>query len=85
MSETSLPVRGQQPAQRAQLRIVRGGREDAVLRRKQFEEMHPEIVITPPRTPSGRWTAHRDGNALASGYELSALLDTLTRLLGKQP
>ena len=71
--------------QPARLRVISGGLDDAVLRRKQFEDAHPEIVITPPGTRTCLWTAHRDGTILASGYQLSALLDTLDRLPREQP
>ena len=50
-----------------------------------FEDAHPEIVITSPGPRTCLWTAHRDGTILASGYQLSALLDTLGRLPGGQP
>jgi hypothetical protein len=42
-------------------------------------------VIIPPGPRTCLWTAHRDGTLLASGYQLSALLDTLDRLPGEQP
>jgi hypothetical protein len=61
-----------------------GGLDEPVLRRKQFERAHPEIVITPPGAHACLWTAHRDGKILASRYQLSALLDTLSWLLGEQ-
>ena len=69
----------------AVLRIIGGGLDDTVVRRKRFEDAHPEIVIAPPRTQASMWTARRDGKTLASGYHLGALLDTLGRLLTKQP
>ena len=72
-------------AARPQLRIVGGGLQDTVVRRKRFGEAHPEIVITPPGTQASMWTARRAGKTLASGYYLDALLDTLDWLLGKQP
>jgi hypothetical protein len=72
-------------AARPQLRIIGGGLDDTVVRRKRFEDAHPEIVITPPRTQASMWTARRDGKTLASGYHLGALLDTLGRLLARQP
>jgi hypothetical protein len=88
----SLPARGTQPVapghaarQPVRLRVISGGLDDAVLRRKQFEDAHPEIVITAPGSRTCLWTAHRDGTMLASGYQLSALLDTLDRLPGGQP
>jgi hypothetical protein len=88
------PLRGRVPAvpghavpraARPQLRIISGGPDDTVVRRKRFEDAHPEIVITPPQTQASMWTARRDGKTLASGYRLGALLDTLGRLLAKQP
>jgi hypothetical protein len=88
---SSLPVRGGQPGtpghaapRRARLRAISGGLDEAVVRRKQFESEHPQIVITPPGTSTCLWTARRDSTILASRYELSALLDTLGRLLAKQ-
>jgi hypothetical protein len=81
----SLPARGSQPgAARARLRVVGGGLAEAVVRKRQFERAHPEIVITAPGTQTCLWTARRDGTRLASGYELSTLLDTLARLLDNQ-
>jgi hypothetical protein len=67
--------------ERARLRVVSGGLDEAVARRKQFEGAHPEIVITPPGTRNRLWTARRDGTTLASGYQLSFLLDTLGRMV----
>ena len=89
---SSLPARGRAAdapghaaRQPTRLRVISGGLDDAVLRRKQFEDAHPEIVITAPGPRTCLWTAHRDGTLLASGYQLSALLDTLGRLPGEQP
>jgi hypothetical protein len=42
-------------AERPPLRVVGGGAEDAVVRRRRFEQAHPEAVILPPC--SGRWRA----------------------------
>jgi hypothetical protein len=90
----SQPLAGREPgvlgpaaprAVRPLLRLVDGGLDDAVVRRKRFEEAHPEIVITSPQTQASLWRARRDGNTLASGYYLGALLDSLDWLLGKQP
>jgi len=72
-------------AARPQLRVIGGGLEDTVVRRKQFEDAHPEIVITLPKTQASLWTARRDGKTLASEYHLGDLLDTLSWLLEKQP
>lgn len=69
--------------QPTRLRVISGGLDEAVLRRKRFEGVHPDIAITPPGKPACLWTAHRDGTMLASAYQLSALLDTLARLLGE--
>jgi hypothetical protein len=69
----------------ARLRVVGGGLDEAVLRREQFEGAHPDIVITPPGPHTCLWTAHRHGRMLASGYQLSALLDTLSWQLARQP
>jgi hypothetical protein len=95
MSRNSgLPLRGGQPGARGhaapelarpRLRVVSGGLDEAVVRRKRFEDAHPEIVITPPGTRSCLWTACRDGKTLANGYQLGALLDTLGWLLARQP
>jgi hypothetical protein len=88
------PLRAREPAvpgdagpraARPQLRVIGGGLDDTVVRRKRFEVAHPEIVITPPGTQASMWTARRDGKTLASGYHLGALLDTLGRLLAQQP
>jgi len=87
-ANSSLPARGSQPGapgHAARLRVISGGLDDAVLRRKQFEDTHPEVVITAPGPHTCLWTAHRNGTLLASGYQLSALLDTLDRLPGEQP
>jgi hypothetical protein len=65
--------------------LVGGGLDEAVLRRQQFEVAHPEIVITAPGTETCLWTAHRGATRLASGYQLSSLLDTLALLVGNQP
>jgi hypothetical protein len=73
------------PGHVAPLRLIRGGMDEAVLRRKQFEAAHPEIAITPPGVCTCLWTARRHGTILASGYQLGALLDTLGWLLGQQP
>jgi len=69
----------------ARLRVVGGGLDDAVLRRKRFEDAHPEIVITAPGAETCLWAAHRGVTRLASGYQLGSLLDTLALLLGNQP
>ena len=40
---------------RPALRMVGGDAEDSVVRRRRFEEAHPEAVILPPC--AGRWRA----------------------------
>jgi len=88
---SGLPVRGGQQRvpgnaglPRVRLRVVGGDLDEAVLRRRRFESAHPEIVITAPGAQACLWSACRDDMRLASGYQLSALLDTLGRLLGEQ-
>jgi hypothetical protein len=83
--EPAVPEHAAPRAARPQLRIVAGGLDDTVVRRKRFQDAHPEIVITPPGTQASLWTARRDGKTLASGYHLGALLDMLGWLLQKQP
>jgi hypothetical protein len=63
---------------------ISGSLDEPVLRRIRFERAHPEIVITPPGAHACLWAAHRDGKLLASRYQLSALLDTLSWLLDEQ-
>lgn len=41
--------------ERPDLRVVDGGLEDSVVRRRRFEEAHPEAVILPPC--AWRWHA----------------------------
>ena len=42
-------------AERQALRAVGGGQEDPVVRRRRFEQAHPEAVVLPPA--AGRWRA----------------------------
>jgi hypothetical protein len=42
-------------ADRPALRAVGGGREDPVIRRRQFEAAHPDVTILPPA--AARWRA----------------------------
>ena len=65
------------------LRVVDGGREDSVVRRRRFEEAHPEAVILPPC--AGRWRAvipagliPGDGTRTTLGaWDLAELMDQL--------
>jgi hypothetical protein len=68
---------------RSGLRAVAGGREDSVVRRRRFEEAHPEAVILPPC--AGRWRAvipagliPGDGTRTTLGaWDLAELMDQL--------
>ena len=68
---------------RPDLRAVDGGREDSVVRRRRFEEAHPEAVILPPC--AGRWRAvipagliPGDGTRTTLGaWDLTDLMDQL--------
>ena len=68
---------------RPDLRAVDGGREDSVIRRRRFEEAHPEAVILPPS--AGRWRAvipagliPGDGTRTTLGaWDLTDLMDQL--------
>ena len=66
------------------LRVVGGGAEDPVIRRRQFEQAHPEAVILPPA--AGRWRAvvpaglipDGDGTRTTLGaWDLGGLMDQL--------
>jgi hypothetical protein len=64
-------------------RTVDGGLEDSVVRRRRFEEAHPEAVILPPC--AGRWRAvipagliPGDGTRTTLGaWDLTDLMDQL--------
>jgi hypothetical protein len=68
---------------RPDLRAVDGGGEDSVIRRRRFEEAHPEAVILPPS--AGRWRAvipagliPGDGTRTTLGaWDLTDLMDQL--------
>ena len=70
-------------ADRPALRAVGGGAEDAVVRRRRFEQEHPEAVILPPS--AGRWRAvvpagliPGDGTRTTLGsWDLAGLMDQL--------
>ena len=67
---------------RPDLRVV-DGREDPVIRRRRFEQDHPEAVILPPA--AGRWRAvvppgliPGDGTRTTPGaWDLGGLMDQL--------
>jgi hypothetical protein len=65
------------------LRAISGHGDDAGIRRRRFEQAHPDITITPPETHASLWKARRDGKILASDYQLGALLDSLEWLTGE--
>jgi hypothetical protein len=83
--ELGAPRHSELRTARPRLRVVGSGADDTVLRRERFEAAHPEIAITSPRTHASMWTAHRDGEIVASQYQLGALLDTLDWLLAELP
>jgi hypothetical protein len=68
---------------RPDLRAVDGGDVDSVIRRRRFEEAHPEAVILPPC--AGRWRAvipagliPGDGTRTTLGaWDLTDLMDQL--------
>lgn len=70
---------------RTDLRLVNGSApEDPVIRRKRFEQAHPEAVILPPA--AGRWRAvvppglipEGDGTRTTLGaWDLKGLMDQL--------
>ena len=73
-------------ADRPALRVVGGGAEDAVVRRRRFEQAHPEAVILPPS--AGRWRAvvppgliPGDGTRTTLGaWDLEGLMNQLDAL-----
>jgi hypothetical protein len=50
------------------------GREDAMIRRRKFQQAHPEAVILPPC--AGRWRAVAVGRTLGA-WDLGGLMDQL--------
>ena len=81
-------------AERPALRVVGGGQEDPVARRRRFEQEHPEAVILPPA--AGRWRAvvppgliPGDGTRTTLGaWDLGDLMDQLDAIYpadGGQP
>lgn len=70
-------------AERPPLRAVGGGAGDPVVRRRRFEQAHPEAVILPPA--AGRWRAvvppgliPGDGTRTTLGsWDLEGLMDQL--------
>ena len=73
-------------AGRPALRVVGGGAEDAVVRRRRFEQAHPEAMILPPA--AGRWRAvvppgliPGDGTATTLGsWDLEGLMNQLDEI-----
>ncbi len=73
-------------ADKPALRVVGGGAEDAVTRRRRFEQAHPEAVILPPA--AGRWRAvvppgliPGDGTATTLGsWDLEGLMNQLDEI-----
>ncbi len=73
---------------RPDLRVIDGGApEDPVVRRRRFEEAHPEAVILPPC--AGRWRAvvppglipYGDGTRTTLGsWDLEGLMDQLDQI-----
>jgi hypothetical protein len=63
--------------ERPALRVVGGGAEDSVVRRRRFEEAHPEAVILPPC--AGRWRAVAGGRTIGA-WDLGELMDQLDQL-----
>jgi len=63
---------------RPALHVVDGtGPQDAVVRRRRFEQAHPEAVILPPST--GRWRAVAEGRTLGA-WDLGDLMDQLDEI-----
>lgn len=58
---------------------------DAVVRRRAFEAVHPDVTISPPETHASLWKARRAGKILATGYHLGDLMDALDLLFGDEP
>jgi hypothetical protein len=52
---------------------------DQVVRRKEFEQQHPDIEILWPRDTGGYWVARKDGQELARRNDLAWFLDDLER------
>lgn len=73
-------------AERPALRAVGGGQEDPVVRRRRFEQAHPEAVVLPPA--AGRWRAvvppgliPGDGTRTTLGaWDLGGLMDQLDEI-----
>ena len=60
-----------------QLALVR---DDAVLRKKRFQELHPEISIRFRSLPVWHWEATLPSGQEITDHELSGLLDQLDEL-----
>jgi hypothetical protein len=61
-----------------------GPDRDSVVRRRAFEQEHPEISITPPGPGRLLWTARAGGKILCAEYWLDDLLDDLAWLEGRE-
>lgn len=65
------------------LRVVQDHAEDAVVRRRRFEQAHPDAVILPPA--AGRWRAvvppglipDDDTRTTIGAWDLTTLMDQL--------
>jgi hypothetical protein len=53
---------------------------DPVTLLEGYKQRHPETVILSPReTQAGLWTARIDGRQVATGLDITRLLEALTR------
>jgi hypothetical protein len=63
------------------LRVAATGPDDPVIRRRRFEQAHPEAVILVPA--AGRWRAVTGGQTLGA-WDLGALMDQLEEIYPPQ-
>ena len=61
-----------------------GPDRDSVARLREFERLHPEVVITGPGPGRLLWVARAGGKILAAEYWLGQLLDDLAWLEGRE-